>query len=86
MNSIFYLIGVVVVVLIGLGERRRLRSDSLRDVLALVVGTAVLMVVWFAVWDGTYRLSPEMQMDAHAVGSPPVSAIGASPTEPVGGR
>ena len=75
MNSIFYLIGGVVVVLIVLGERRRLMSDSLRDVLVFVVGTALLMVVWFAIGGGTYRLSPEMKMDSQTVGSPPVSAI-----------
>lgn len=52
-------------------------SEPVKDVLALVVGTALLMLVWFAIGSGAYRLSPDRETDSRTVGSRPVSAIGA---------
>ena len=58
-------------------ERRRPLSESVKDVLALVVGTVLVMLVWLAIGGGTYRLSPDTEIDSRSVGSQPVSAIGA---------
>jgi len=59
-------------------ERRRPVSDYFKDVLALVVGTVLVMMVWFALGGGMHRLSPDREMDSRSAGSPPVSAIGAA--------
>ena len=60
-------------------ERRRLLSEYVKDVLALVIGTVLVMLVWFSVEGGvSRRLSPDTDMDSRGVGSQPVSAIGAA--------
>jgi hypothetical protein len=58
-------------------ERRRPLSDSFKDVLALVIGTVLVMLVWVAIEGGTYRLLPGTKMNSRSVSSQPVSAIGA---------
>lgn len=52
-------------------------SESFKDVLALVIGTVLVMLVWLAIGGGTYRLSPDAEIGSRSVGSQPVSAIGA---------
>jgi hypothetical protein len=47
-------------------ERRPPLSDSFKDVLALVIGTVLVMLVWVAIEGGTYSRN---------VSSQPVSAI-----------
>jgi hypothetical protein len=36
-------------------------SEYVKDVLGLVVGTVLVMLVWFALGGGTYRLSPDAE-------------------------
>lgn len=50
-------------------------SEPFKDVLALVVGTSLLMLVWFAIGGGPYRLSPDVGMESRAAGSRPGPAI-----------
>ena len=44
-------------------------SDYFKDVLALVVGTVLVMMVWFALGGGMHRLSPDREMDSRSGGS-----------------
>jgi hypothetical protein len=53
-------------------------SEYFKDVLALVIGTALVMLVWLSIGGGTYRLSPDTDMGSRSVGSQPVSAIRAA--------
>jgi hypothetical protein len=53
-------------------------SEHLKDVLALVIGTVLVMLVWLAIGGGTYRLSPDTETGSQSVGSQPISAIGAA--------
>jgi hypothetical protein len=48
-------------------------SEYFKDVLGLVVGTVLVMLVWFAI-GGTYRLSPDAETGSH---SRSVSTVGA---------
>jgi hypothetical protein len=41
----------------GIGRR----SEYLKDVLALGIGTGLVMLVWLAIGGGTYRLSPDTE-------------------------
>ena len=52
-------------------------SEYFKDVLALVIGTVLVMLIWLAIGGGTYRLSPDTEMASRSVGSQSVSAIGA---------
>ena len=52
-------------------------SEYLKDVLALVISTVLVMMVWFAFGGGTYRRSPDTETGSRSVGSRPVSTIGA---------
>jgi hypothetical protein len=52
-------------------------SEDFKDVLALVIGTVLVMLVWLAIGGGAYRLSPDTEMASRGVGSQRVSAIGA---------
>jgi len=53
-------------------------SEYFKDVLALAIGTVLVMLVWLAIGGGTYRLSPDPEMGSRRVGFHPVSAIGAA--------
>jgi hypothetical protein len=48
-------------------------SEYFKDVLALVISTALVTLVWLAV--GTYRLSRDAGMDSRSAESRPVSAV-----------
>jgi len=52
-------------------------SEYVKDVLALVIGTVLVMLVWLAIEAGTYRLSPDTEIGSRSVASQPVPAIGA---------
>ena len=43
-------------------ERRRPLSEYFKDVLALVIGTVLVMLVWLGIGGGTYRLSPDTEI------------------------
>jgi hypothetical protein len=58
-------------------EREAPMSEHSKDVLALVFGTALVMLLWLAIGGGTYRPSADTEMGSRSVGSQPVSAIGA---------
>ncbi len=49
-------------------------SDSVKDVLALVIGTVLVMLVWVAIEGGTSRPSPGTRIDARSISSQPASA------------
>jgi len=51
-------------------------SEYFKDMLALVIGTVLVMLVWLAIGGGTYRISAEPEMGSRSAGSQPVSAIG----------
>lgn len=53
-------------------------SEYFKDVMAFVVGTVLVMMVWFALGGGMYRPSPDREMDSRSAASQPVSAIGAA--------
>jgi len=61
--------------------RCRALSEYVKDVLALVIGTVLVMLVWLAIGGGTYRLSPDTEMGSRSGGSQPVSAVGAVTVE-----
>lgn len=61
----------------GTREKRRPQSEYVKDVLALVTGTVLVMLVWLAIGGGTYHLAPDTEMGSRSVGSQPISAIGA---------
>ena len=52
-------------------------SEYVKDVLALVIGTVLVMLVCLAIGSVTYRLSPDSEMGSRSVGAQPISAIGA---------
>jgi hypothetical protein len=51
-------------------------SEYFKDVLALVIGTVLVMLVWLAIGDRSYRLSPDAEIGSRSARSQPVSAIG----------
>ena len=51
-------------------------SEYFKDVMALVIGTVLVMLVWLAIGGGTYRLSRDTDIGARNAARP-VSAIGA---------
>ena len=56
---------------------RRPMSEYFKDVLALVISTVLVMMVWLAFGGGTYRLSPDRETGSRSVESRPVSTSGA---------
>ena len=54
-------------------------SEYFKDVLALVIGTVLVMLVWLAFGGGTYRRSADTEIGSRSVGPRPVSAMGAIP-------
>ncbi len=52
--------------------RCRPLSEYIKDMLALVIGTVLVMLVWLAVGGGTHT-----EMGSRSGGSQPVSAVGA---------
>jgi len=60
----------------GTREKRRPQSEYVKDVLALAIGTVLVMLVWLAIGGGTFRRSPDTEMGSRSVGSQPVYAIG----------
>lgn len=52
-------------------------SEYFKDVLALVIGTVLVMLVWLAIGGRTYRLSPDIGMGSRSVASQQISAMGA---------
>ena len=46
-------------------------SEYVKDVLAFVVGTVLVTLVWVAIGGGTYRLSPDTEMGPRSAGSRP---------------
>ena len=52
-------------------------SEHFKDVLALVISTVLVTLVWLAIGGGTYRLSPDTETHSRSVESRPVSTIGA---------
>jgi hypothetical protein len=50
-------------------------SEYRKDVLALVLGTVLVTLVWLAIGGGTYRLSRDTDIGSRNAGSRPVSAI-----------
>jgi hypothetical protein len=53
-------------------------SEYFKDVLALVIGTVLVMLVWLAIGGGMYRLSPDPDMGSRSVGSQAAPAIRAA--------
>jgi hypothetical protein len=51
-------------------------SEYVKDVLAFVIGTVLVMLVWLAIGGGTYRRFPDIEMGSRS-GAFQVSAIGA---------
>ena len=49
-------------------------SEYFKDMLALVIGTVLVMLVWLAIGGRTYRISAEPEMGSRSAGSQ--SAIG----------
>ena len=43
-------------------------SEYFKDMLALVIGTVLVMLVWLAIGGGTYRISAEPEMGPEARG------------------
>jgi hypothetical protein len=58
-------------------ERQPPLSDSFKDVLALVIGTVLVMLVWIAIEGGTSRPSPGTKIDSRGVSSRSVTTTGA---------
>jgi hypothetical protein len=52
-------------------------SERFKDVLALVISTTLVTLVWLAIGGGTYRLSRDTEMGSRSAESRPVAAIGA---------
>jgi len=51
-------------------------SEFFKDVLALVIGTVLVMLLGLSIEGGAYRiLSPDTRMDSRGVDSQPVPAI-----------
>jgi len=50
-------------------------SEYLKDGLALVIGTVLVMLVWLALGGGPYRLSPDTAIGSRSAASQPASAI-----------
>jgi hypothetical protein len=51
-------------------------SEFFKDVLALIIGTVLVMLVWLSIEGGAYRiLSPDTRMDSRGGDSQPVPAI-----------
>jgi hypothetical protein len=52
-------------------------SEYRKDVLALVISTALVTLGWLVIGSGTYRLSRDTETGSRRAESRPVSAIGA---------
>ena len=49
-------------------------SEYFKDVLALVIGTVLVILVWLVIGGGAYRPPAGTEMGSRSVGSRPVSA------------
>jgi hypothetical protein len=52
-------------------------SEYFKDVLALVISTVLVTMVWFGFGGGMYRRSSDTEAGSRSVESRPVSTIGA---------
>ena len=53
-------------------------SEYLKDVLALAIAIALLLLVWLPTWGGMFRLPPNTDRGSRTIRSQSVSAIGAA--------